>query len=44
MWLQKLQEQINTETDKWDIKDTIQVSYDEWSEEPQNNIKEVEKI
>ena len=25
-------------------KDTIQVSYDEWSEEPQNNIKEVEKI
>ena len=25
-------------------KDTIQVSYDKWSEEVQNNIKEVEKI
>ena len=43
MWSQKIQEQINTETDKWD-KDTVQVSYDKWSEEAQNNIKEVEKI
>ena len=25
-------------------KDTIQESYDKWSEEVQNNIKEVEKI
>ena len=25
-------------------KDTIQVSYDKWSEEVQNNIKEVEKF
>ena len=25
-------------------KDTIQVSYDKWSEELQNNIKEVKKI
>ena len=46
MWLQKKYRNKLTETQISGVlkKDTVQESYNKWSGEVQNNIKEVEKI